>query len=170
MSSKWLQTITMTTGPSLCLIVEENTVTVTAILEQKRKPHAARVPEVSAASSCEFQRVLLSQTSQNIANAQASCTYHLKQVCDPLQNAPALSYTEAKQWTIGCYWECSTNEVVKCFGWTENTSVCRYGVVCVLVCDSTYACVNTEARRGPHVSCSTVLRLIILRCGLLLNL
>lgn len=83
MSSKWLQTILMTTGPSLWLIVEENIVTVTAILEQKSKPHAARAPEVSEASSCEFQRVLLSQTSQTITSAQASCTYHLKQVCDP---------------------------------------------------------------------------------------
>lgn len=46
----------------------------------------------------------------------------------------------------------------------------RYGVLYVLVCDSTYACVNTEARRGYHVSRSTVLRLIILRRGLLLNL
>lgn len=56
MSSKWLQTIVMTTGLSLCLIMEENIVTVTAILEQERKPHTARAPEVSAASSCEFQK------------------------------------------------------------------------------------------------------------------
>lgn len=56
MSSKWLQTIVMTIGPSLCLIVEENIVTVTTILEQKRRLDTARAPEVSAASSCEFRK------------------------------------------------------------------------------------------------------------------
>ena len=74
MSSKWLQTMVVTTGPSLCLIVEENIVTVTAILEQKRRLYTARTPEVSVASSCAFQK------GQNIASAQASSTYHLKQV------------------------------------------------------------------------------------------